>query len=82
VLRGAAISRVDLEQTSVDSEGRFVYLYRRLELYVVEVRVARRPSLPGVTLSGVVARLPDGELQTLGVQVERRYRDASGKPES
>lgn len=82
VLEGIAASRASLEQTSVDAEGRFVYLYRKLELYLVEVEVVRRPTLPAVQLAGVVARLPDGALETLGVTVDRRYLSGSEKPES
>ena len=81
VLEGLAAGRVDLNQTGIDSEGRVTYLYRKLELYLVEVEVARRPTLPAVRLSGVVARLPDGGLETLGLTVERRFREDSGKPE-
>ena len=73
VLSGAAAERADLEQTGTDPEGRVVYQYRKLEVYVVEVEVKTRPTLRAVKLEGVVARLPDGSLQTLGVKTTRGF---------
>ena len=73
VLSGAAAERADLEQTGTDPEGRVVYQYRKLEVYVVEVEVKTRPTLRAVKLEGVVARLPAGSLQTLGVKTTRGF---------
>lgn len=73
VLSGVAAERADLEQTGTDPEGRVVYQYRKLEIYVVEVEVQRRPTLRAVKLDGVVARLPDGSLQTLGLKTTRGF---------
>ena len=75
VITGAAASEVDLEAAGVDAEGRFVYRYRKLEIYVVQIDVSRRPTLPAIRLYGVVARLPDDSLETLGVTVKRGYFD-------
>jgi hypothetical protein len=73
LLEGIDRGRIDLERTGVDAEGRVVYRYRTLEIYVVEVDVVRRQSLPAVKLHGVLARLPDGELETLGLTVQRIF---------
>ena len=73
VLVGAAAERADLELTGIDGEGRVVYQFRRLELYVVQVDVARRPTLPAVRLHGVLAKLPDGTIEILGHRVDRGY---------
>ena len=56
-----------LEQVGVDAEGRMVYTYRKLELYLVEIVLQRRPSLVPATLRAVMARLPDGSIETLGI---------------
>jgi hypothetical protein len=73
VLEGPAAAKVNLEQTGVDAEGRVVYQYRKLEIYVVEVDVKRRPTLRAVKLEGVIARLPDSSVQTLGVKTTRGF---------
>jgi hypothetical protein len=62
---------VDLEATGTDPEGRVVYQFRKLEIYLVEIDVSRRASLPPVKLYGVLAKLPDGSLQTLGLTRRR-----------
>jgi hypothetical protein len=66
-----AATSVDLEQTGIDAEGRVVYQFRKVEIYLVEVDVSRRASLPPLKLYGVLARLPDGSLQTLGLTRRR-----------
>ena len=71
VLEGAAATSVDLEQTGTDAEGRVVYQFRKVEIYLVEVDVSRRPSLPSAKLYGVLGKLPDGKLQTLGLTRRR-----------
>jgi hypothetical protein len=71
VLEGMAATSVDLEQTGIDAEGRVVYQFRKVEIYLVEVDVSRRASLPPLKLYGVLARLPDGSLQTLGLTRRR-----------
>jgi hypothetical protein len=71
VLRGIAAGRVDLEAMGVDPEGRMVYQFRKVEIYLVDVHVSRRPSLPAVRLYGVLGVLPDGSVQTLGVTLSR-----------
>jgi hypothetical protein len=74
VLDGFAASKVDLDLTGRDAEGREVYQYRKLEVYLVEVEVSRRASLLSVRLTGILARLPDGSIETLGV-VQKRAGD-------
>lgn len=67
ILEGLAAGRVNLDQVGVDAEGRTVYQYRKLELYLVETVLQRRPSLVPTTLRAVMARLPNGTIETLGV---------------
>ncbi|HEY7700416.1 MAG TPA: hypothetical protein VIE88_18455 [Vicinamibacteria bacterium] len=71
VLEGVAARGVDLEQTGTDPEGRVVYQFRKVEVYLVEVDVSRRPSLPPMKLYGVLGKLPGGTLQTLGLTRRR-----------
>jgi hypothetical protein len=71
IFEGHAADEVDLERTGTDAEGREVYQYRKLEIYVVEVEVSRRASLIPVRLTGILARLPDGSFETLGLVQER-----------
>jgi hypothetical protein len=76
VLSGIESGRVDLQRMGVDQEGRAVYQYRQLEVYLVRSEVRRRPTLPVVRVLGVVAELPDdGGLEVLGVDVRRVYDD-------
>ena len=75
VFTGTAASEADLEVAGTDAEGRFVYRYRKLEIYVVRIDVSRRPTLPAIRLYGVIARLPDNTFETLGVTVKRGYFD-------
>ena len=67
--------RVDLDLTGTDAEGRVVYRYRKLELYVVQVDVTRRPTMPAIRLHGIVAKLPDGTFETLGLTLRRGFFD-------
>jgi hypothetical protein len=71
LLEGAAAASADLEATGTDVEGRVVFQYRRIELYLVEVDVSHRASLPPLKLYGVLAKLPDGTIQTLGLTRRR-----------
>ena len=71
LLEGLAATSVDLEQTGIDAEGRVVYQFRKVEVYLVEIDASRRASLPPVKLYGVLAKLPDGSLQTLGLTRRR-----------
>jgi hypothetical protein len=71
ILEGLAAEKIDLEQTGTDAEGREIYQYCKLAVYLVEVEVSRRASLPPVRLTGILARLPDGSFETL-VVVQRR----------
>ncbi|HSF15650.1 MAG TPA: hypothetical protein VLK65_08860 [Vicinamibacteria bacterium] len=71
ILEGAAAAQADLTATGVDAEGRIVYRYRKLEIYLVEVFVQRRPSLRPIRLEAVVARLPSGQVETLGLKLSR-----------
>ena len=73
ILEGPDADGADLELTGVDPDGRVVYQHRKLEIYVVTVDVDRRPTMAGVSLYGVIAKLPDGSLQTLGVRLSRRF---------
>lgn len=81
ILEGADAGNADLEATGIDPERRVVYQYRRLEVYLVEVDVSRRPTLAPVRLYGVLARLPEGTMQILGVTLDRRF-DGSRAPVS
>ncbi len=67
LLGGLSAASADLEQTGVDAEGRVIYQFRKIEVYLVEIDVSRRASLPPLKLYGVLAKLPDGRLQTLGL---------------
>lgn len=73
ILDSAAAARADLEQTGIDAEGRVVYQFRKLQIYVVRVDVSRRPTLPAVRLYGVVAKLPDDTIEVLGSRLSRGY---------
>ncbi len=71
LLEGLAATSVDLDQTGIDAEGRVVYQFRKIEIYLVEIDVSRRSSLLPIKLYGVLAKLPDGSLQTLGLTRRR-----------
>ena len=73
ILEGVAAKRADLELTGVDGEGRVVYQYKKLEIYVVQVDVSRRPTLPAVRVYGVLAKLPGGAIEILGTSLTRGY---------
>ena len=73
VLEGVAAQKVDLELTGVDAEGRVVYRFKKLEIYVVRVDVSRRPTLPAVRVYGVLAKLPGGSIEVLGKSSARGY---------
>jgi len=73
ILEGTAAERADLELTGVDAEGRVVYQFKKLEIYVVRVDVSRRPTLPEVRVYGVLAKLPEGSIEVLGKSVARGY---------
>jgi len=73
ILEGIDSQGLDVEQTGTDPEGRVVYQYRRLEIYLVEVDSSRRPSLAPVRLYGILARLPEGTIRVLGVSLDRRF---------
>ena len=73
VLEGVAAERADLELTGVDAEGRVVYQFKKLEIYVVQVDVSRRPTLPAVRVYGVLAKLPGGSIEILGTSSARGY---------
>lgn len=73
ILYGTAAQKADLELTGVDAEGRVVYQFKKLELYVVRVDVSRRPTLPAVRLYGVLAKLPGGGIEVLGQRSTRGY---------
>ena len=73
VLVGAAAERADLELTGVDAEGRVVYQFKKIEIYVVQVDVARRPTLPAVRLHGVLGKLPGGGIEVLGLRLTRGF---------
>jgi len=77
ILDELAAKKADLELTGTDPEGRVVYRFRKLEIYVVQVDVSRRPTLPAVRLHAVVAKLPDASLQILGMSAKRGYFEDS-----
>jgi hypothetical protein len=79
-LSGALLGRletgeVDLSLASYDAEGRRVFLYRKLEIYLVESTVHGRPALPAVRLLGVLGRQQDGSLAPVGLTIERGFFD-------
>jgi hypothetical protein len=71
LLQGLSAASANLAQTGVDAEGRVVYQFRKIEVYLVEIDVSRRASLPPLKLYGVLGKLPDGTLQTLGLTRRR-----------
>lgn len=73
MLEGLETSGIDLEVTGVDAEGRVVYRFKKLELYVVRVDVTRPARTEAVRLYGVLARLPSGRIETLGVSLKRVF---------
>lgn len=70
-----AAGRLDMELTGLDADGRRVYRYRRIEIYLVRVDVSRRPTLATVRLYGVIGKLPDGTLETLGMSSNRIFTE-------
>ena len=73
VLEGLDASRVDLEQTAIDPDLRRVRRFRRLEVYLVDVLVTQRPSIPGVRLQGILIRTDDGEVRQIGIRIDREH---------
>ena len=73
ILQGAEAADLDIDVAGVDAEGRVVYRYRKLEIYLVRVNVNRRPSLPGILLYGVVGKRQDASVELLGRRLDRRY---------
>jgi hypothetical protein len=73
----AEATEVDLSQTATDPDMRKVRLYRRLEVFLVEVRVSVRPGLAGIKLWGTLIRSDDGKLRQAGIQVRRELAGAS-----
>jgi hypothetical protein len=73
----AEATEVDLSQTATDPDMRKVRLYRRLEVFLVEVRVSVRPTLAGIKLWGPLIRSDDGKLRKAGIQVRRELAGAS-----
>jgi hypothetical protein len=71
LLEGLEASSADLQATGTDAEGRVVFQFRKVEIYLVEIDVAARASLPPLKLYGILAKLPDGSLQTLGLTRRR-----------
>ncbi len=73
VLEGLDARSIDLEQTAVDPDMRRVRRYRRLEVYLVDILVTERPTIPGVRLRGILIRTDDGELRQIGLRVDREF---------
>jgi len=73
VLALVEAAEVDLSRASYDAEGRRVFLYRKLEIYLVEATVRSRPALPAARLLGVLARQQDGSVAPIGLTTERGY---------
>ena len=46
ILQGSAADDVDVDRAGMDAEGRVVYRYRKLEIYLVQVDVYRRRYQP------------------------------------
>lgn len=65
----------ELNVAGVDADGRRVFRYRKVQIYLVRIEVRRRPTLPAVRLYGVLAKLPDGGVQTLGMSMKRVFAD-------
>lgn len=64
---------LDLKQIGLDADGRIVYQYRRLEVYVVEAEAPGMASAPAVRLLGVVGRLANGRVLSLGHRYDRAH---------
>lgn len=82
ILEGMAASRADLEQTGIDAEGRVVYQFKKLEIYVVQVDVSRRPTLSAVRLYAVLAKLPEEQVEVLGTRIHRGYFESQSSTAS
>lgn len=76
ILEGVEARGVDLRETALDPDMRRVRRFRRLEVYLVEARVAARPALPEVKVSGILIRPEGGELQQVGLRIDRQYSNA------
>ena len=79
VLEGAAARSVDVEATGTDAEGREVYRYRPLEVYMVRSEVIAGSGRRGVRLYSVIGRLPDGSIRPLGVSAKKGYFDQEAR---
>ena len=73
VLEGIEAKKVDLSSVGLDPDLRRVRRFRRLEVYLVEVRVSARPSLADVRLRGVLVRPQGGQLLQGGVNLDRGF---------
>jgi hypothetical protein len=73
VLVGLDSRKVDLDATAIDPDYRRVRRFRRLEVYLVDIFITQRPSIPGVRLRGILIRTDDGEVRQIGLRVDREY---------
>lgn len=76
VLSSEDVKDADLNVAGVDPDGRRVFRYRKVQIYLVRIDVHRRPTLPAVRLYGVLAKLPNGSVQILGMSTQRVFVDA------
>lgn len=73
VLTSLEAARVNVGQVAIDAEGRRIFQYRKVEVYLVEAKVIGRPGLAGVRLRGVLLRKPNGTIAQMGVRLERGF---------
>lgn len=73
VLGPLETGEVDLSLAGYDAEGRRVFMYRKLEIYLVEATVRSRPALPGACLLAVLAREQNGAVALIGLTLERGF---------
>jgi hypothetical protein len=81
VLVGLDARKVDLDATAIDPDSRRVRRFRPLEVYLVDIFVTQRPSIPGVRLRGIVIRTDDGEIHQIGLRIDREYQQADTETE-
>ena len=73
VLSGAVAERADLEQTGTDPEGRVVYQYRKLEVYVVEVEVKNAADVACGEARRSRRKAPRRKLADVGCEDDARF---------
>jgi hypothetical protein len=64
---------LDPNQIGLDGDGRIVYHYRRLEIYLVEAEASGAGPAAPVRLLGVLGRLANGRVLSLGYRRDRAH---------